>query len=137
MSDTLTTRRVEPTIEAQAGAAGPISGMPAPPPAASRMAAAGDRPGLDQLARIEEKAARIEEKYARSEALLLRVEMKVETATGVTGELARQADLAALSTRVARLPGFGALILTALLAAVGSAGLIIAVMRFLPGVLGR
>src|SRR5207253_6416556 len=51
------------------------------------------RPALDQLARIEEKTARMEEKYARAEAIMLRLEQKVETATGVTGVLARQDDL--------------------------------------------
>jgi hypothetical protein len=137
MSDISTTRRIEPTVEAQMPP-GPAIDAPVFPsvPPQRTVPAAADRP-TDQLARIEDKAARIEEKYARSEALLLRVESKVETATGVTGELARQAELAALTERVRRLPGYGALIFTAILAALGSAGLFVAVMRYLPGVLGR
>ena len=99
--------------------------------------AAPVRPALDQLARIEEKAARMEEKYARSEAIMLRLEQKVEAATGATAALARQDDLKALTSRVRRLPGFGALIVAGIVAAILAAVLIILaqhfnVARFLP-----
>jgi hypothetical protein len=142
MSDISATRRIEPTVEAQTVPMPPIDPpmFPSVPPPRAVVTAAQERPNerpSDQLARIEDKAARIEEKYARSEALLLRVESKVETATGVTGELARQVELSALADRVRRLPGYGALIFTAILAALGSAALLIAVARYLPGVLGR
>jgi hypothetical protein len=95
------------------------------------------RPALDQLARIEEKAARMEEKYARSEAIMLRLEQKVEAATGATSALARGDDLRALTSRVRRLPGFGALILAAIVAAILAAVLVVLaqhlnVVRFLP-----
>lgn len=90
----------------------------------------------DQLARIEDKAARIEDKYARSEALLSRVEEKVEGASARMNESARQADLASLrgevrgmADRVARLPGTGALVLTALITSVLTVALIVAVQR--------
>jgi hypothetical protein len=95
------------------------------------------RPALDQLARIEEKSARMEEKYARAEAIMLRLEQKVEAATGATVALARGDDLRALTSRVRRLPGFGALIVAAILAAVLAAVLVVLmqhfnVVRFLP-----
>lgn len=90
----------------------------------------------DQLARIEDKAARIEDKYARSEALLSRVEDKVENASSRMNEAARQADLASLRSevrgmadRINRLPGTGALVLTALITAVLTVALMVAVQR--------
>ena len=98
----------------------------------------------DQLARIEDKAARIEDKYARSEALLSRVEEKVEGATTRMNESARQADLAALRSevrgineRVRKVPGAGALILTALITSVLTVVLLLAAQglhldRYLP-----
>jgi hypothetical protein len=88
------------------------------------------RPALDQLARIEEKSARMEEKYARAEAIMLRLEQKVEAATGATLALARGDDLRALTSRVRRLPGFGALIVAAILAAVLAAVLVVLVQHF-------
>jgi hypothetical protein len=98
------------------------------------------RPALDQLARIEEKSARMEEKYARAEAIMLRLEQKVETATGVTGVLARQDDLNALSKRVGRLPGFGALIVAAIVGAIMAAVLVVFaqhlnIARYIPALL--
>jgi hypothetical protein len=94
-------------------------------------------PGSDQLARIEDKCARIEDKYARSEALLSRVEEKIEGATTRMSEAARQSDLAALRSevravadRTRRLPGSGALVLTAIITAVLTVVLTIAAQRF-------
>lgn len=91
---------------------------------------------FDQLARIEDKCSRIEDKYARSEALLSRVEDKVDGAAGRMNEAARQSDLAALRTemrglseRTRRLPGTGALILTALVTAILTVALTIAAQR--------
>ena len=91
---------------------------------------------FDQLARIEDKCSRIEDKYARSEALLSRVEDKVDGAAGRMNEAARQSDLAALRTemrglseRTRRLPGTGALVLTALITAVLTVALTIAAQR--------
>ena len=120
----------------------------APPPAASAPASPPPTVGrpeplpaapvnhADQLARIEDKAARIEDKYARSEALLSRVEERVEAATARMNEGARQADLASLrgevrgmAERVNRLPGTGALVLTALITAVLTVALMVAVQR--------
>ncbi|CAA2099988.1 hypothetical protein MBUL_00444 [Methylobacterium bullatum] len=93
--------------------------------------------GSDQLARIEDKCARIEDKYARSEALLSRVEEKIEGATARMSEAARQSDLAALRSevravadRTRRLPGSGALVLTAIITAVLTVVLTIAAQRF-------
>lgn len=91
---------------------------------------------FDQLARIEDKCSRIEDKYARSEALLSRVEDKVDGAAGRMSEAARQSDLAALrnemrglTERTRRLPGTGALVLTAVIAAVLTVALMIAAQR--------
>lgn len=93
-------------------------------------------PGGDQLARIEDKCARIEDKYARSEALLSRVDEKVENAAARMNEAARQSDLAALRSevrtiadRTRRLPGSGALVLTAVITAVLTVVLTIAAQR--------
>lgn len=90
----------------------------------------------DQLARIEDKCARIEDKYARSEALLSRMEEKVEGASQRMNESARQADVTALRSevraiadRTKRLPGAGALVLTAIITAVLTVVLMIAVQR--------
>ncbi|PXW60324.1 hypothetical protein C7450_104378 [Chelatococcus asaccharovorans] len=114
---------------------------PAPPQPQSQSHAAPaqqavpatQRPGLDQLARIEEKAARIEEKFARSEALMLRLEAQIEKSTGITGSLARQDDIAVVHDRVRRLPGYGALIVVAALAAVGGAVLAVILLRYAGG----
>jgi hypothetical protein len=96
--------------------------------------AAGPGAGHDQLSRIEDKTARIEEKYARSEAILQRVGSTVEAATSRMNEVASQADLAALRDQVRRLPGTGALIMTAMLTALLTAALVYAAMRFgMPG----
>ena len=91
---------------------------------------------FDQLARIEDKCSRIEDKYARSESLLSRVEDKVDGAASRMNEAARQSDLAALRTemrglseRTRRLPGTGALVLTAVITAVLTVVLMIAVQR--------
>ena len=91
---------------------------------------------FDQLARIEDKCSRIEDKYARSESLLTRVEDKIESAASRMNETARQSDLAALRTemrglneRTRRLPGTGALVLTAIITAVLTVVLMVAVQR--------
>ncbi|MFC7396285.1 hypothetical protein ACFQU1_03625 [Chelatococcus sp. GCM10030263] len=147
--------RIEPAVEARPAQPAPGEARAAPPPAAPPPAAAApaaqprpaptpapaaapaaapaQRPALDQLARIEEKAARIEEKFARSEALMLRLESKVETSTGMTGSLARQEDVVALADRVRRLPGYGALVGVAVAAAVGAAVITVVLLRFLGG----
>lgn len=122
----------------------PASAAPSPA-AASTVKPTTDKAGLsdaapvnssDQLARIEDKTARIEDKYARSEALLSRVEEKVENASSRMNEAARQADLASLrgevrgmADRINRLPGTGALVLTALITAVLTVALMVAVQR--------
>jgi hypothetical protein len=117
----------------------PVSAAPAPAPAPSLAKAEAPAAPVnhsDQLARIEDKAARIEDKYARSEALLSRVEDKVENASSRMNEAARQADLASLRSevrgmadRINRLPGTGALVLTALITAVLTVALMVAVQR--------
>lgn len=96
----------------------------------------GASPVGDQLARIEDKCARIEDKYARSEALLSRVDDKIEGAANRMNEAARQSDLAALRSevraigdRTRRLPGAGALVLTAVITALLTVVLMIAVQR--------
>ncbi|MBB5763764.1 hypothetical protein HNR01_003399 [Methylorubrum rhodesianum] len=108
----------------------------APPTSAGRTEPPATVNHADQLARIEDKTARIEDKYARSEALLSRVEEKVESASTRMNDAARQADLSSLrsevrtlSDRVGRLPGTGALVLTAIITAVLTVALMVAVQR--------
>lgn len=84
----------------------------------------------DQLARIEEKTARIEEKFARSETLFLRLQSTFEDAMSEFGGLARRSDVTAIETRVRRIPGFGALVVVAVLAAVLSAAATVAALKF-------
>lgn len=139
MTDSLAPTRTEPEIHKASPLAGPSAdpqGVPAayravesPPPSAPT--------ATDQLARIEDKAARIEEKYARSEALLARVEDKIEAATARMSDSARQADVAAIrselravSERTRRLPGAGALVVTAVVTAILTAVLIVAAQRY-------
>lgn len=120
--------RIEPSLDSAGNPAAVVSSPPL------SQAIPTDRLVLDQLARIEDKLARVEEKYARSEALLLRVEDRVEHTTGVAGGLARQQDLEQLSGRVGRLPGFGALILTAIIAGIFAAVFTVAAQRYgIPG----
>ncbi len=144
MTDTM---RVEPTLgSAPASADSPAVAElraavdAAPADTTPRL----DRAGLDQLSRIEEKTARIEEKYARSEALLQRYGDKIEAATGRMGEVALQADLVAvreevgaLARRFGRLPGFGALMLTAVVTAILTAAVTVALIKYVPGLLAR
>ena len=154
MTSTTAPTRLEPTINP--GAAPPVS-----PNAAAELRAAVEtaptvatapaeptsstaRGAIDQLSRIEDKTARIEEKYARSEALLARVGEKVDTATGRMSEVALQADLAAvrqdvsvLSQRLRGVPGMTALVFTSLVTALLSSALTVALLRFLPGIIGR
>ncbi|MET7248393.1 hypothetical protein ABZT49_34085 [Methylobacterium sp. EM32] len=108
-----------------------VAPMPATAPAVALPAGVAD-----QLARIEDKASRIEDKYARSEALLARVEDRVEEAGARMNEAARQADLAALrnevraiAERTRRLPGAGALIVTAVVTAVLTVALTLVAQR--------
>lgn len=123
---------VEPRLDA------PAQSMPAPATPSPAVATAptlstpekAEAPGMDQIARIEEKAARIEEKFARTEALMQRVET---AATGLS-DVARRSDVDALRERVERLPGFAALVVTAIIASVLTAALTIAVIRFLPAI---
>jgi hypothetical protein len=109
---------------------------PAPSVGKAELPASGAGHHADQLARIEDKTARIEDKYARSEALLSRVEEKVDSASARMNDAARQADLSSLrsevrtlSDRVGRLPGTGALVLTAIITAVLTVALMVAVQR--------
>lgn len=150
MSDT-GGQRIEPFLPQSAPdaepAAAPAEPAPAPaPPPAAPPAPVEDPPAppatpsarslAEQLARIEEKAARLEEKHARSEALMLRLDDKVQATSNLSGELARQSDLAALHDRVARLPGYSALIVAAVIAAVLAASFTVALIKFLPGGIG-
>lgn len=134
MSDVTTSGRVEPVVANE-----PRPGfIPTPPPSPSpeKPAQTGNRALWEQLSRIEDKTARIEEKYSRTESLLLRVEDRVEATSARTGELASQADLGALSNRISSLPGYGALIFAAIIAAILAAGATYGVMRYgVPGFL--
>lgn len=136
MSDPVASRRIEPAVET-ASQTTPVvlTAMASQPPAPSALPR-----DLDQLARVEEKAARIEEKFARAEALMLRLEGKIETATDRTEDAARRMsdEVNHVSRRLRSLPGYGALALTALGAAILAAALTAIVLKFgLPGVLAR
>jgi hypothetical protein len=163
MTSTASPTRVEPTIDPESTVsvtsspaaelraavetptAAPASASPSPspsPPAADLDTPA--RGGIDQLSRIEDKTARIEEKYARSEAFLVRVADKVEGATSRMSEVAQQADLAAvrqevstLAGRVRSLPGLTALVFTAIVTALLSSGLTVALLKYLPGTVAQ
>ncbi|WP_375461482.1 hypothetical protein [uncultured Enterovirga sp.] len=162
MSDTITASRVEPIVDPGPGPdrQTPPSFGPAPmappsfhPPEAASVGPAvvgqdhgGERPSSlsDQLSRLEDKTARIEEKLARSEAATQRVVDRFEAASHRMSEVAQQSDLVAtrgdakfIARRVRALPGFSALVLTSIITAVLTAVLVIAIMRYLPGVLGR
>jgi hypothetical protein len=111
----------------------PVVGGRTPPTAEGAAPGSGGlnaRPGLEPLARIEEKTARIEEKFARSEALLLRVLATFEDAMSEFGGLARRADLQVIDRRTRRLPGIGALIVVGILAAVLGAATTIAALKY-------
>jgi hypothetical protein len=147
MPDPVTTR-LEPTMEAghdPSRAAAELKAAVDPAPVATvAPPASSPASGVDQLSRIEEKTARIEEKYARSEALLHRVEAKVETATGRMHEVASQSELAALrgqigdiTRRVRALPGRTALVAVAIVTALLTAAIVLAVVKYAPGILAR
>ena len=122
--------RIEPTVDPTA--------EPAPAPAGK----APPRSALDQLSRIEEKAARIEEKFARYEAVFGRVENRLDAAVHRVEEAARSVDavelataVSALKARVEQTPRFGAMIITALVTAIATTILLVAILRFAPGLL--
>jgi len=141
MADTNAPARLDPVLHAPP--ADPVAELKAAVEAAPPPAAPADRPGLDQLSRIEDKASRIEEKYARSEALLQRVEDRVGKAADRMGEGARAADVAtlrgevsALDRRVRGLPGFATLLIVSLFTGAVAAGLTVAALRYgVPGIL--
>ncbi len=100
--------------------------------------------GTDQLARIEDKAARIEEKFARQESTAQRVLDKLELATSRMGEVALQSEVAALRGEMAtivrrtrRLPGTAALFTASVVTALLTAVIVIALVRYVPGLLAR
>ena len=153
MAESTTTNRVEPTLgpTPSASSAPSVEELRAavesapPTPAATYVEAPparADRPGIDQLSRIEDKAARIEEKYARTETLMQRVQDKVEAATGRMSEAALQSDLVIVRERVEevargvrRLPGLNSVVFTAIVTALLTAALTVAAIKYLPGIL--
>jgi len=154
MANTATPVRVEPTVTplppSQASDELRATVETAPPPTAAPReaelpASSPARSALDQLSRIEDKAARIEEKYARTETLLLRVEDRLGDTAGRMSEAARQADLdalrqevAAFSRRFRNLPGLTSLVMTAIVTALLSSAITVALLKYgLPGVLPR
>lgn len=115
----------------------PITYAPvAPPPA--------DRAGpSEQLARLEDKSARIEEKLARSESNTQRVVDRFELASARMGEVALQSDLAAvrgevsfIARRMRNIPGFTALVFTAIITAALTSAMTVVLFRYLPQILG-
>ena len=154
MSDTITSARLEPNVGPVPPAdivEAPRTIVPAAEPSSRAVVAepAQDRSPMDrdryeQLARLEDKTSRIEEKYARSEAMMQRVADKIEIATARMGEVALQSDLAAIrgevgviGRRIKGLPGVSGLVVTAVLTAILTAVLMVAIIRYMPGLLGR
>jgi hypothetical protein len=96
----------------------------------------------DQLSRIEEKSARIEEKFSRQEAVfgraqdaLDRAAERVETAARSVDAVELANEVAALRARVDKTPRFATLMLASLVTAVATTILLIAVLKFAPGLL--
>lgn len=115
--------------------------VPASEPVDARPATTG---AGEQLARLEDKASRIEEKLARSEAQTQRVVDRFEMAAGRMAEVALQSDLNAVraelgfvARRVRALPGFAALMTTAVVTALLTAAIFVAILRYVPGLLAR
>jgi hypothetical protein len=148
MADPTTVNRVEPTLGPTPAAASTASVeelraavQSAPPsPVEAPPSARADRPGSDQLSRIEDKADRIDEKYARTETLMQRVQDKVEAVTGQISKAALQSDLVIMRDRVeeavrglGRLPGLISLVFTAIVTALLAAALTVAAIKYLPG----
>lgn len=137
MSDTI----AEPRPEAGEPVL-PAREVERPPSATSQPAGSGST--ADQLARLEDKTARIEEKLSRSESSTQRVVDRFEAASHRMSEVAQSSELAALrgdvkyvAKRVRSLPGFGALVVTAVITAVLAAALTILVLRYMPGLTVR
>jgi hypothetical protein len=157
MTSTAAPTRIEPSVHAgavpplsQAAAAELRAAVETGPVSSSSAGAEGEHPSqgarsvIDQLSRIEDKTARIEEKYARSEALLTRVGEKVDNATSRMSEVALQSDLSAvrqevsnMSQRVRGLPGLSALVFTAIVTALLSSAITVALIKYVPGILAR
>ena len=148
MADPTTANRVEPTLGPTSATASATSAeelraaveLARPSPVEAPPPARADRPGIDQLSRIEEKADRIDEKYARTETLVQRVQDKVEAATGQISKAALQSDLVIVRERVEgavrgvrRLPGLTSLVFTAVVTALLAAALTVAVIKYFPG----
>jgi predicted ribosome quality control (RQC) complex YloA/Tae2 family protein len=96
----------------------------------------------DQLSRIEEKTARIEEKFSRQEAVIGRAQdaldraaERVETAARSVDAVELANEVAALRARVDKTPRFATLMLASLVTAVATTVLLIAVLKFAPGLL--
>ena len=152
MSDTIATSRIEPILDPGRGPAvdtvPPVAPPPSPvsPPAlaTAEPAAAGSVAITDQLARLEDKTARIEEKLARAESSTQRVVDRFEASSHRMSEVAQQSDLMAvrgdvkyIARRVRNMPGFPALVFAAVITAVLAAVLMIAILRYMPGLLVR
>lgn len=99
---------------------------------------------IEILARLEDKTARIEEKLSRSESFTARVLDRFEASSHRMSEVAKHSELAAvrsetkfIARRVRGLPGFSAVILASLITAVATAILMVLIIRFMPGLIGR
>lgn len=105
-------------------------------------ASASSHATIDQLSRIEEKTARIEEKFARNEAVFARAQDSLERSAARVEAAARNVDaaelaheVAALRARVDQTPRFAALALTSLITAVVTTVMILATVKFFPGLI--
>ena len=145
MSETTSPTRIEPIIDPGPSAAGTGREVAiAPAPAAAAPAGAGSSSLAEQLARLEDKTARIEEKLSRSESFTARVIDRFEASSHRMSEVAQHSELMAvrsetkfISRRIRALPGFPALVATGAITAVATTILLVLIIRFMPGLIGK
>jgi hypothetical protein len=140
MSETMSPTRIEPIVDPGPSAAGTgreVAIAPAP-------AGAGPSSLAEQLARLEDKTARIEEKLSRSESFTARVIDRFEASSHRMSEVAQHSELMAvrsetkfIARRIRALPGFAALVATGAITAVATTILLVLIIRFMPGLIGK
>ena len=140
MSETMSPTRIEPIVDPGPSAAGTgreVAITPAP-------AGAGPSSIAEQLARLEDKTARIEEKLSRSESFTARVIDRFEASSHRMSEVAQHSELMAvrsetkfIARRIRALPGFAALVATGAITAVATTILLVLIIRFMPGLIGK
>ena len=142
MSETMNPNRIEPIVDPGPSSAGSGRELAASTPAASTGAPTSSL--AEQLARLEDKTARIEEKLSRSESFTARVIDRFEASSHRMSEVAQHSELMAvrsetkfIARRIRALPGFAALVATGAITAVATTILLVLIIRFMPGLIGK